>query len=197
MISAIQTNLSDFNKALISHWISGEDISNINQINTTQKQLLSSQTSSDWAMISSHVEVVINTINHAPFKCTGHEEFTFIDLFAGIGGFRMALQNLKGKCLFSSEWNKEAQETYFTNYGEYPFGDIALQEIKSQIPKKFDVLCAGFPCQPFSAAGHQKGLMIREVHFFLKSYRFLNLEVQIQSYLRMSRTSFITTKVER
>lgn len=80
-------------------------------------------------------------------------EFTFIDLFAGIGGFRLALQNLNGKCVFSSEWNKDSQRTYFTNFGEIPFGDITLDSTKAYIPQNFDVLCAGFPCQPFSLAG--------------------------------------------
>ena len=85
-------------------------------------------------------------------------KFTFIDLFAGIGGFRIALQQLGGECVFSSEWDKAAKETYFQNYGEVPFGDITKSEIKSLIQDKFDVLCAGFPCQPFSNAGLKKGI---------------------------------------
>lgn len=80
-------------------------------------------------------------------------EFTFIDLFAGIGGFRLALQNIGGKCVFTSEWNKDSQKTYFANFGEIPFGDITLKDIKDRIPAQFDILCAGFPCQPFSLAG--------------------------------------------
>jgi DNA (cytosine-5)-methyltransferase 1 len=90
-----------------------------------------------------------------PFPGPSKEEakFTFIDLFAGIGGFRMALQNLGGRCVFSSEWDKSAQQTYRANYGDIPFGDITKQEIQNLIPKKFDILCAGFPCQPFSRAG--------------------------------------------
>jgi DNA (cytosine-5)-methyltransferase 1 len=83
----------------------------------------------------------------------GEEKFTFIDLFAGIGGFRMALQNLGGKCVFSSEWDKAAKRTYFNNYGEVPFGDITNDKVESYIPKSFNILCAGFPCQPFSKAG--------------------------------------------
>ena len=59
-----------------------------------------------------------------PFLTTDNPKFTFIDLFAGIGGFRMAMQNLGGKCVFSSEWDKQAQKTYLLNYGEVPFGDI-------------------------------------------------------------------------
>jgi DNA (cytosine-5)-methyltransferase 1 len=83
--------------------------------------------------------------------------FQFIDLFAGIGGFRMAMQNLGGKCIFTSEWDKDAKKTYFNNYGEVPFGDITKREVKDFIPPKFDVLCAGFPCQPFSKGGLRNG----------------------------------------
>ena len=86
-----------------------------------------------------------------------NQKFTFIDLFAGIGGFRIALQNLGGECIFTSEWDKNAQETYFTNFGDYPLGDITLPATKNAIPEGFDVLCAGFPCQAFSKGGHQKG----------------------------------------
>ncbi|WP_228199220.1 DNA cytosine methyltransferase, partial [Acinetobacter cumulans] len=84
-------------------------------------------------------------------------KFEFIDLFAGVGGFRMALENLDGHCVFSSEWNQHAKETYFQNYGEYPEGDITLDETKAKIPESFDILCGGFPCQAFSIAGNQKG----------------------------------------
>lgn len=85
------------------------------------------------------------------------EKFTFIDLFAGIGGFRIAMQNLGGKCLFTSEWDKEAQKTYQANFGEVPFGDITKEDTKKYIPDNFDVLCAGFPCQAFSIAGKRGG----------------------------------------
>lgn len=88
----------------------------------------------------------------------GNSQFTFIDLFAGIGGFRLAMQSVGGKCVFSSEWDEAAKQTYFRNYGEVPFGDITKTEIKNLIPEHFDVLCAGFPCQPFSNAGLKKGI---------------------------------------
>ena len=84
-------------------------------------------------------------------------KFTFIDLFAGIGGFRLAMQNLGGKCIFSSEWNEKAQQTYLLNYGEVPFGDITKKETKDAIPDGIDVVCAGFPCQAFSLAGTRMG----------------------------------------
>lgn len=92
-----------------------------------------------------------------PFKPLKNPKFTFIDLFAGIGGFRIAFQNLGGKCVYTSEWDKEAKKTYKYNYGEVPFGDLTSEETKSYIPDGFDVLCAGFPCQAFSIAGKRGG----------------------------------------
>lgn len=82
-------------------------------------------------------------------------EFTFIDLFAGIGGIRIPFQELGGKCVFTSEWDKFAQKTYRVNFGEEPQGDITKIDAKD-IPD-FDVLLGGFPCQPFSQAGLKKG----------------------------------------
>ena len=72
-----------------------------------------------------------------PFLPPARPTFTFIDLFAGIGGFRMAMQNLGGKCIYSSEWDKQAQKTYLLNYGEVPFGDITKETTKSFIPDNF------------------------------------------------------------
>lgn len=99
---------------------------------------------------------VFSSLN-APFLPVKNHKFTFIDLFAGIGGFRIALQNLGGKCVFSSEWDESAQKTYKANFGETPFGDITLESTKSYIPDNFDILCAGFPCQAFSIAGKRGG----------------------------------------
>lgn len=93
----------------------------------------------------------------APFTAQANPKFTFIDLFAGIGGFRMAMQNLGGECVYSSEFDEQAQRTYFANYGDVPFGDITKETTKRYIPKQFDVLCAGFPCQAFSLAGKRRG----------------------------------------
>ena len=81
--------------------------------------------------------------------------FTFIDLFAGIGGMRIALESLGGKCVFSSEWDKFACRTYLANFGETPRGDVTKIPA-SEIPD-FDILAAGFPCQPFSIAGKKRG----------------------------------------
>jgi DNA (cytosine-5)-methyltransferase 1 len=104
-------------------------------------------------------------------------KFSFIDLFAGIGGFRLAMDNLGGKCVFTSEWDVDAQKTYFANFGEVPFGDITKEDVKSQIPSGFDVLCAGFPCQAFSIAGRRggfedtRGTLFFEVADILRKHR--------------------------
>lgn len=95
--------------------------------------------------------------NSVPFPEHTNHKFKFIDLFAGIGGIRLAFQNLKGKCIFSSEWDKYSKMTYEANFGEVPFGDITKPEVKGYIPDDFDVLCAGFPCQSFSIAGRRGG----------------------------------------
>lgn len=80
--------------------------------------------------------------------------FTFIDLFAGIGGMRIAFEQAGGHCVYSNEWNKYSQQTYFANFGEQPDGDITKVE-ENSIPDH-DILVAGFPCQPFSIAGVSK-----------------------------------------
>ncbi|MGF1556238.1 DNA cytosine methyltransferase [Paucihalobacter sp.] len=95
--------------------------------------------------------------DEVPFQVSKEPKFKFIDLFAGIGGFRIAMQNLGGKCVFTSEWDEQAKKTYKANFGEVPFGDITKPETKSFIPDNFDVLCAGFPCQAFSIAGRRGG----------------------------------------
>ena len=103
-------------------------------------------------------ETAFNKKRNVPFPAPKNPSLTFIDLFAGIGGFRLAMQSCGGQCVFSSEWDDAAKQTYFENYGEVPFGDITKPETKNLIPEHFDVLCAGFPCQPFSNAGLKKGI---------------------------------------
>ncbi|MCK4918217.1 MAG: DNA cytosine methyltransferase [Candidatus Pacebacteria bacterium] len=83
--------------------------------------------------------------------------FTFIDLFAGIGGTRIGFEKAGGECVFTSEWDKYCQETYKANFGEVPYGDIT--KIKEYEIPNFDVLVAGFPCQPFSSIGKREGFM--------------------------------------
>ena len=87
----------------------------------------------------------------------------FIDLFCGIGGFRYAFERAGARCVFSSDWNEKAQETYAANHGEKPHGDI--HAVRDQIPDH-DILCAGFPCQPFSIAGVSKKLSLGKKHGF-------------------------------
>lgn len=111
-----------------------------------------------------------------PFPALEKPKFTFVDLFAGIGGFHLAMHELGGKCVFASEWDRDAQITYAANYGIVPKGDITkINEI--DIPKH-DVLCAGFPCQAFSKAGKQlgfadetKGTLFFDVERILKYHK--------------------------
>ena len=90
--------------------------------------------------------------------------FTFIDLFAGIGGFRIAFENAGGRCVFSSEWDKHSQVTYKENFGDYPYGDITKIN-ETDIPDH-DILVGGFPCQPFSIAGVSKKNSLGRKHGF-------------------------------
>lgn len=123
-------------------------------------------------------EYMFSDFFKVPFPPPENPKFTFIDLFAGMGGFRLGMQAQGGKCVFSSEWNKFAQKTYFANYGEMPFGDITKESTKAFIPNKFDVLCAGFPCQPFSIAGVSKKRSLgRETGFKDKTQGTLFFEV--------------------
>lgn len=110
--------------------------------------------------------------------------FKFIDLFAGIGGFRQAFQQAGGKCVFTSEWDTYAKRTYEANYGEVPFGDIR-KIIKKDIPDH-DVLCAGFPCQPFSVAGVSKKNSLGRKHGFDDETQG-NLFFEIEDILRAKR----------
>lgn len=83
------------------------------------------------------------------------QSFNFIDLFAGIGGIRMGAENAGGKCVFSSEINPKAAKVYEKNFKENPLGDVTKIDL-SKLPN-FDMLCAGFPCQPFSISGKKMG----------------------------------------
>lgn len=124
---------------------------------------------SDWCLQNNKTEWVVGEsldaftgflfkdFNKSPFQPQKNPTFKFIDLFAGIGGFRLAMQDCGGKCVYSSEWDDNAKQTYFHNFGEVPFGDITKESNKQMIPNDFDVLCAGFPCQAFSIAGYRKG----------------------------------------
>jgi len=100
-----------------------------------------------------------------PFPPKTITKFTFVDLFAGIGGIRLAFQNLGGNCVFTSEWDSYSKKTYEANFGEVPFGDITKIS-ENEIPDH-DILVAGFPCQPFSIAGVSKKNALGRAHGFL------------------------------
>ncbi|MGE4267204.1 MAG: DNA cytosine methyltransferase [Deferribacterales bacterium] len=124
-------------------------------------------------IVESIPDDILSHLNYAPYNDLHNQYFKFVDLFAGIGGFRLALNKHGGKCVFSSEWDKSAQMTYFANYGDVPFGDIrsftgehisdSLLDIS--IPDH-DILTAGFPCQPFSRAGVSARNALHKSHGF-------------------------------
>ena len=140
----------DESYALLSHYI---QVQGQNEASDYQKLLLKHGIGIEHLPTMDNFNKEFNI----PFPTSEGSKFTFIDLFAGIGGFRLAMQSLGGRCVFSSEWDEAAKQTYFENYGEVPFGDITKPETKKLIPRKFDVLCAGFPCQPFSFSGQKLG----------------------------------------
>lgn len=117
------------------------------------------------------IPIVWEDIPYPPVK---NPKFTFIDLFAGIGGFRIAFQDLGGKCVFSCEWDKYAQKTYERNFGEYPYGDVrqftdplSISDAKlDRLIPDHNILAAGFPCQPFSIAGVSKKNSLGRKHGF-------------------------------
>lgn len=106
-----------------------------------------------------------------PFKTTSQSRFTFIDLFAGIGGIRIPFNELGGRCVFSSEWDTAARKTYTSNFGEVPFGDIT--KIKADFIPSHDVLLAGFPCQAFSIMGKMNGFADTRGTMFFEVARIL------------------------
>lgn len=123
--------------------------------------------------IAELTETLRKHYENAPFRYNETEpaRFEFIDLFAGIGGIRLPFQNLGGKCVFTSEWDKFAQKTYLANYGEIPSGDIT--QIASQDIPSHDVLLGGFPCQTFSQAGLKKGFSDTRGTMFFEIQRIL------------------------
>lgn len=124
-------------------------------------------------------------VENVPFPTPENYSFKFIDLFAGIGGFRLALQNLGGKCVFTSEWDENAKKTYRANFGETPFGDITKESTKSFIPTDFDVLCGGFPCQPFSHAGLKKGFEDTRGTLFFDVADIINRRIESENPIKV------------
>lgn len=115
---------------------------------------------------------IFSEFNNVPFTSPVIPKFKFIDLFAGIGGIRLPFQELEGKCVFSSEWDKAAKTTYFKNYGEIPFGDIT--KIDNSVIPPHDLLLAGFPCQAFSIMGKRRGFEDTRGTMFFEVARILD-----------------------
>ena len=130
---------------------------------------------------NSKLNFIRNLSTHIPFKNSiENPEFTFIDLFAGIGGMRLPFQELNGECRFSSEWDRFAIKTYAANFGELPKGDIT--KIPSDQIPSHDVLLAGFPCQAFSQAGLKRGFSDTRGTMFFEIQRIL-AEKQPKAFL--------------
>lgn len=149
-------------KAILTHYLNNLKSENIRLYKTKAKQVLKNYISfKNYEKINvveeEALQKLLFEVENVPFPSPKKYKFEFIDLFAGVGGFRIALQNVGGKCVYTSEWNDGAKKTYRENFGEIPFGDITKDSVKHYIPENFDILCAGFPCQAFSIAGYQKG----------------------------------------
>lgn len=159
-------------RALISHWYQSPDVSLpylTDSITSELKKIICETTGNESGTLVEEAAAYYQgrfdfPQNDVPFPPVSSPRFTFIDLFAGIGGFRLAFQKHGGKCVFSSEWDKYAKKTYEANFGEIPYGDITKID-KTSIPGH-DVLCAGFPCQPFSLAGISKKNSLGRKHGF-------------------------------
>ena len=162
-VRLIESSLIENNKAVVTHYlhnldngVSGYFEKEAEEVITEYVAFKNEEENSN-LVAEEALQQLLFEVNDVPFPTPKNYLFKFIDLFAGVGGFRLAMQNLGGKCIFTSEWEKEAKKTYRANFGEVPFGDITKKEIKKFIPDDFDVLCAGFPCQAFSIAGKRGG----------------------------------------
>lgn len=131
-------------KAVLSHWAQTLGTPFSKPFESAALEILERGKATDESVSEAPPQILFPELFDVPFPPPKKPKFTFIDLFAGIGGFRIAMQNLGGKCVFSSEWDSQASKTYETNHGEIPFGDITKEETKQFIPDNFDILCAGF-----------------------------------------------------
>lgn len=182
LFSYFQSLSSDV-KALVSHWIFALNGADSKKYRESCEKILPQDI---YKSISNQLATNANELQklfNVRFSPRKDYDFSFIDLFAGIGGFRIAMQDNGGRCVFSSEWNSAAQETYAHNFGETPFGDITLEATKNLIPTTFDVLCAGFPCQAFSIAGYQKGFEDTRGTLFFDVAKILELHRPRAFYL--------------
>ena len=162
-IRLIEPDSINHKKAIITHYLHNKDKGiakhyEKDALNYIREYVEFKEEEYNLSMVAEDAfQLLLFEVENVPFPTPKNYQFKFIDLFAGIGGFRVAMQNLGGKCVFTSEWDKEAQRTYRANFGEVPFGDITKELTKKFIPDDFDVLCAGFPCQAFSIAGKRGG----------------------------------------
>ena len=159
-------------QAALTHYLQGGDEEYLKMITEESAEIYRSKFSAinKKSLIQ---ELKLPLIWDVPFPPIEKPKFTFIDLFAGIGGFRIALQKFGGKCVFSSEIDKAAKVTYEQNFGEVPFGDIKVftspnitDKILNKLIPDHDVLAAGFPCQPFSLAGVSARNFLGKEHGF-------------------------------
>lgn len=164
ILELIPENDDKNQQAVLTHYLQGGDSGYLNMI--TEENLVSYLTKISAHQKSAPVKELLLPIKwDIQFPPTENHKFKFIDLFAGIGGIRLAFQNQGGKCVFTSEWDKFAKKTYEANFGEVPFGDITKIS-ESDIPDH-DILLGGFPCQPFSIAGVSKKNSLGKSHGFL------------------------------
>jgi DNA (cytosine-5)-methyltransferase 1 len=144
-------------KAIIHQWLNAiayeKSLFGI-QENVDSKRII--KILKDRDLYQTNTELKSKLHSHLNLRAVNAPKFTFIDLFAGIGGVRLGFQQNEGLCVFSSEFDKHAQATYEKNHGDFPFGDIT--KINPELIPDHDVLLAGFPCQPFSHAGLKLGV---------------------------------------
>ncbi|MFZ4544727.1 MAG: DNA (cytosine-5-)-methyltransferase [Saprospiraceae bacterium] len=156
---------SDNGQAFVTHYIQNTDSETSNYYRECAFEYLNVIKNNPINSIDKDFQLHLPIEWDIPFNSAENPKFKFIDLFAGIGGIRLAYQNQGGKCVFTSEWDKFAKKTYEINFGEVPFGDIT--KIREHDIPDHDLLLAGFPCQPFSIAGVSKKNSLGKNHGFL------------------------------
>lgn len=176
LIAATLCNqISDDTEALATHWLQNPHLFSAHLTRQLQNKCLHSlgmETPNESTGLADRISECFDSYqlslpldwSAVPYPPPGKYDFTFIDLFAGIGGFHIAMQQNGGKCVFASEWNSYAKQTYAANFAIEPFGDIT--KLDARLIPDHDVLCAGFPCQPFSLAGVSKKNSLGRMHGF-------------------------------
>ena len=136
----------NYKSAVISHYLRSRKRSLKKSAIEFSKDLLKEYLDEDVTskVAEEALQILLGFQDDIPFPKPAYPKFTFIDLFAGIGGFRIAMQAHQGECVFTSEWDKYAQRTYYANFGEIPFGDITKEETKKWIPGSLIFYAEGF-----------------------------------------------------